>query len=100
MNNTYDAIITPYYVRYNVMTPEYEKEEHIRYFERYEDFIHYISKMALMNDILDFIEIIDAVADGLHFEYYGWLPNMEARFVNRDNRKEILWDAFYPEWDH
>lgn len=87
--------VTKFYVRYKI-----DGEEYIRYFGSMMAFLNYIIKEVAYADLYDDRETLDRVANGYHYEYYGWMPDMHIRFVNADNREEILWDGYYPEYEH
>lgn len=72
---------------------------YIDYYETPNDLFHAAAKFCLFSDLTD-DEITEIKVGGWEAEYYGWLPDMEARFVNKSNHEEILWDSFYPEWEH
>ena len=89
--------VTPYYVRMRYS----DGIEYDYYFDTWGEMAHFISRHVAFNDLNDeevTMTVIRAKDDEL--EYYSWLPDMEIRFVNKNNREEILWDAFYPEWEH
>lgn len=90
--------VTPYFIRYQERG--YSREEYIQYFPSPSELFHAASKFCAFHDLCDDEEIIAIVIDGTEVEYYGWLPDMEIRFVNKNDPEEILWDCFYPEWDH
>lgn len=90
--------VTPYKITYQ--ETDLCNDIYVQYCKSYEEFLYEISRRAVFSDLDDGFEVIDREAKGVHYEYCGWMPGMEVRFVNRDNPEEILWDAFYPEWEH
>ena len=75
----------------------YDGDFYIDYYETPNDLFYAAAKFCLFSDLTN-DEITEIKVGEIEAEYYGWLPDMEARFVNKSNREEILWDSFYPEW--
>ena len=56
------------------------------------------SQFYAWSDCDDTYYIDEIRCDGKEIVYTGWRPNMEFRF--KDETGEVVYDAFFPEWDH
>ena len=90
-------IITPYYAKYKYL--DEDGDTYIKYYSNGFEMMEDVCKAIAFSDCSG-IEFIEIVADSKKIRYYGWLPDMEMRFVNVEDPNEIMWDSFYPEFDH
>ena len=78
-----------------------EGDRYVKYFDSFPQMMNVASKVVAFDDLTgDVIEDIWVDSPG-HTEtirYVGWRPGMEMQFVNQDN--VVVWDEYYPEWDH
>ena len=89
--------VTPYKIRIK----HYDDDsESLLFFDSAQEMLNCASRYYAFHDLVEDEDIVEIKYKDMELEYYGWLPDMEIRFVNKANREEIIWDAFYPEWDH
>lgn len=72
-------------------------ESNTYHFNTLEEMMYTVSKAITFSAWTDEI-VTDIWADNHRINYCGWLPNMEYKFVDEDG--DVIWDCFYPEWDH
>lgn len=72
----------------------------MKYFEKGDigALCHKASQFYAWSDCDDTYYIDEIMCDGKEIVYTGWRPNMEFRF--KDETGEVVYDAFFPEWDH
>lgn len=55
------------------------------------------ARMLCFADCTD-IDVERIIVNGKLYSYAGWQPRMYFAFL--DEKGEVYWDAFFPEWDH
>ena len=73
-----------------------EEERNSKYFANI--FFGKAAEMVAFDDI-NGVTDMEMMFDGRKCEYAGWMPGMHICFEDSKNR-EIVWDGWYPEWDH
>lgn len=43
-------------------------------------------------------EVVEIVWHGKRVRYVGWQPGMKYQYV--DDNNELVWEGYFPEWDH
>lgn len=88
------AKVTNHYMVYEI-----EGDSFIDFFETAAELFHKVSYIYAFSDCEGGLtEIKKIVSNNCQCFYDGWMPCMEYRFHNEIG--EIVWDAFYPGWDH
>lgn len=91
---TNENIENNYYICY-----VYDDKPHILYYKIKEELMNEASRAVCFRDCDDDLqEIIVHCGDKGFVQYDGWRPNMEVVF--RDMNNNIVWDRFYPQFEH
>lgn len=83
---------TPYW-----FTSKFENDEYIRYFDSHEELMNAVVRAIAFSDCSD-EDVLDISSGGNIIYYVGWQPGMHYVFKNLDG--EVVWDNYYPEYDH
>jgi len=87
--------ITPYFIKWKDMEAD---EVCLDYFETSNDMFIAAAKMCAFSDCYA-IHILEMSMAGRDVHYIGWEPDME--FIFKDNETgEVVFDGFFPEFDH
>lgn len=92
--------ITPYYMVESFWETDIPTQ-YINYYDTAEELFRAIAKFYAFSDCNSYGEeftIVEVMCEGKRCSYVGWMPGMEYRFVNEDG--EVVFDEFFPEWDH
>lgn len=93
--------MVPYGTRFAFCTSTHlfngDSESNTYHFNTLDEMMHTVCKAIAFADCTD-EEVTDIWVDDHRVNYCGWLPDMEFRFV--DDEGDVVWDCFYPEWDH
>lgn len=92
MTMTQTVKTTPYW-----FTTEFEGEEYIRYYDTFSELMHTVVRTIAFNDCTE-ETVVNISADGNIIHYTGWKPGRHYVFKNMDG--EVVWDDYYPEYDH
>ena len=79
----------------------YEDEEgtvHTVFAGSFKGIMNKASRLAVFSDCFPISNLL-VHAGNRTFKYYGWIPDMEVIFFEPATG-EIVWDKFYPKWDH
>ena len=92
------ARITPYYMIQSYWETDIPTQ-YIIYFDTAEELFRSAAEFLASNDsYAEDFTVDKMVCECKECFYAGWMPDMEYRFVTKDG--EIMFDKFFPEWDH
>ena len=83
---------TPYW-----FISEIEGDEYVHYFDSHEELMNAVVQAIAFSDCSD-EDVLDISSGGNIIYYVGWQPGMHYVFKNLDG--EVVWDDYYPEYDH
>ena len=83
-----------YFVIYDI-----DREKHMREFDKFEQMMNWICREIAFSDCTD-IEFDMIYALGMQIHYMGWRPQMQMTFYAGEDKHNIVWDNYYPEYDH
>lgn len=77
----------------------YNDKPYVSYYKTKEELMNEASRAVCFKDCDDELqEIIIHCGDEGFVQYDGWRPDMEIVFIDVDNN--IVWDKFYPQFEH
>ena len=92
--------VTPYSIEYSLDCGKNgEMERFLRFFDTADQLFYFASKLYAFNDCYQ-VEVHEILALGVKCEYLGWMPDMQFRYAECGRRYNIIYDNFFPEWDH
>lgn len=90
--------ITPYYMVESYWETDIPTQ-YINYYDTAEELFRAAAKLLAFSDCYAEDFTVDKImCEGKECFYAGWMPGMEYRFVTEDG--EVMFDEFFPEWDH
>ena len=92
--------ITPYSIEYSLDCGENgEMERFLRCFDTADQLFYFASKLHAFDDCYE-LRVHAILALGIECEYTGWMPGMEFRYIECGKPSNVIFDGFFPEWDH
>lgn len=82
-----------------VCKDNYDGQINVTTYGNSEQMFRDVSKLICFSDCDDCTEILQIVYNGREVKYGGWKQGMHYTFYTKDTN-ELVWEAWYPEWDH
>lgn len=87
--------LTKYRVEYDDIEAD---QSYIRCFNSLGAMMNWVCRQIAFDDIMPY-EFTKISAKGRFLRYTGWQPEMRMTFIDTETR-EVIWDEYYPEYDH
>ena len=78
-------------------TSEFEGEEILHYCNSHSELMNAVVRCITFGDLSD-EKVLEIESEGESIHYVGWQPDMHYVFKNEQG--DIVWDNYYPEYDH
>lgn len=76
---------------------EYTCHDYSAFYNDIDSMFTMISQIICFSDCTD-EEVVEIMWKGVPVHYVGWRPDMYFRF--EDKIGNLVWDGYFPRWDH